>query len=75
MFAWKNLSGSRLAAHLCWIPPRLAYWLIRGRINFALGLVSALARWGEIRRARQAMAVGQGSWTLRQEAFFRRFQW
>src|SRR5206468_3980661 len=27
LFAWKNLRGTRLAAHLCWIPPRLLYWL------------------------------------------------
>jgi N-acetylglucosaminyl-diphospho-decaprenol L-rhamnosyltransferase len=75
VFAWKNLSGSRLAAHLGWVPLRLFYWVARGRINFVLGLVSALARWSEILRARRAMAVGQGTWTLRQEAFFRRFEW
>lgn len=75
VFAWKNLAGSRLAAHLCWVPLRLAFWLVRGRLNLARSLFEALARWSEIRRARQAMAVGQGTWTVRQEAFFHRFQW
>jgi N-acetylglucosaminyl-diphospho-decaprenol L-rhamnosyltransferase len=75
VFAWKNLAGSRLLAHLCWVPPRLAYWLIRGRVHFARALFEALTRWGEIHRSRRAMAVGRGSWTIRQEGFFHRFQW
>jgi hypothetical protein len=28
-----------------------------------------------VRLARRALAVGQGSWIARQEAFFQRFQW
>ncbi|MGC8638619.1 MAG: glycosyltransferase [Isosphaeraceae bacterium] len=75
VFAWKNLSGGRLVAHFCWILPRLAYWFLRGRAHFVRGLFEALACWSEIRRARRSMAVGHGSWTLRQEAFFHRFQW
>ncbi len=75
LFAWKNLAGTRLAAHLLWIPIRLGYWLVRGRIHLAIGLLSALRRWSDVRLARRALAVGQGSWIERQEAFFRRFQW
>jgi GT2 family glycosyltransferase len=75
LFAWKNLSGSRLAESLYWIPARLVYWLLQGRIRLAGGLVSALFRVNEIRQKREKMAVGQGSWVDRQEAFFRRFQW
>lgn len=75
LFAWKNLAGARLAAHLCWTPLRLGYWLIRGRTRLALALFQAVSRWVEIRRARHALGVGQGSWVLRQEEFFRRFDW
>ena len=75
LFAWKNLAGTRLAAHLLWIPIRLGYWLASGRIHLALSLLSALRRWSDVRLARRALAVGQGSWIERQEAFFRRFQW
>jgi N-acetylglucosaminyl-diphospho-decaprenol L-rhamnosyltransferase len=75
IFAWKNLGGFRLAAHLFWVPVRLAYTLLRGRMSFTLSLISALGRWHEIRSARQALAVGQGSWIERQEAFFRQFEW
>jgi hypothetical protein len=37
-------------------------------------LFQAASRFGEVRRARRALAVGQGSWTVRQESFFQRFQ-
>jgi GT2 family glycosyltransferase len=75
LFAWKNLGGARLASHLCWSPARLSYWLLRGRPDFAMCLVSALRRWNEIRSARKLMAVGRGSWIQRQESFFSRFEW
>ena len=75
LFAWKNLAGARLAAHLFWIPIRLGYWLVRGRMNLALSFLSALRRWSDVRHARRALAVGHGPWVERQEAFFRRFQW
>ena len=75
LFAWKNLAGARLAAHLCWLPVRLWYWLLRGRLDFAMCVVSALLLWGKIRSARKLLAVGQGSWVQRQEAFFQRFEW
>jgi N-acetylglucosaminyl-diphospho-decaprenol L-rhamnosyltransferase len=75
LFAWKNLRGSRLAAHLCWIPPRLAYWLLRGRVDFVMSLFSALRRWNENCCSRETLTVGQGSRVKRQEAFFHRFEW
>jgi hypothetical protein len=75
LFAWKNLGGARLAAHLCWIPARLGYWLSRGQLDLAFALVEALRRWSEVRSARRRLGVGQGSWVKDQEAFFRRFEW
>jgi GT2 family glycosyltransferase len=75
LFAWKNLAGRRLASHLCWIPARLVYWLVRGRLDLASGLFAALRRWPAVRSIRQALTVGQGSWIERQEGFFRRFEW
>jgi GT2 family glycosyltransferase len=75
LFAWKNLSGRRLAAHLAWLPVRLAHALTTGRIGFAAALAGALARLGPVVAARRAMAVGRGDWEARQEAFFRRFAW
>jgi GT2 family glycosyltransferase len=75
LFAWKNLGGIRLAAHFCWIPARLGYWLARGRLDLALALIEALRRLSAVREARQALAVGRGSWVTKQESFFRRFAW
>jgi GT2 family glycosyltransferase len=75
LFAWKNLAGRRLAGHLCWIPARLLYWLVRGRLDLALSLVAATQRLNEVRSKRRALAVGEGSWVERQEGFFQRFQW
>lgn len=75
LFAWKNLRGSRLASHLCWIPPRLAYWLLRGRLDLAMSLFSAWNRRHEVRPQGHALALGRVSWIRRQEAFFRRFRW
>jgi N-acetylglucosaminyl-diphospho-decaprenol L-rhamnosyltransferase len=75
LFAWKNLAGFRLAAHLFWVPVRLGYWLLRGRIDLALSLAAAVQRCGAVGRARRRLAVGEGSWIERQEAFFRTFPW
>jgi N-acetylglucosaminyl-diphospho-decaprenol L-rhamnosyltransferase len=75
IFAWKNLGGRRLAAHLAWLPVRLAHDLASRRADFAVALVEALARLGRVRTARRALAVGSGRWIARQEAFFQRFQW
>ena len=50
------------------------YALLRGRLSFASGLFAALCRVVACWRP-GALAVGQGGWVERQEAFFRRFQW
>jgi hypothetical protein len=75
LFAWKNLSGPRLAAHLAWLPARLAYAVATSRAAFAVALFGALARFGPVWPARRVFAVGEEGWTTRQEAFFRRFRW
>lgn len=75
LFAWKNLSGRRLARHLAWLPLRLAAALGRGRPAFAGALVEALGRLGDVLESRRAMAVGAGTWGARQEEFFRQFGW
>src|SRR5262249_41027788 len=75
IFAWKNLAGRRLAAHLAWLPWRLRPATGGGRGGFATALVEALVRLGSVLRARRALAVGRGGWTSRQEAFFRQFGW
>lgn len=75
LFAWKNLSGRRLASHFGWLPVRLVHALATGRQTFVAALLDAIARLGEVRRSRRTLAVGHGSWTTRQESFFRRFEW
>jgi GT2 family glycosyltransferase len=76
LFAWKNLSGLRLAAHLAWLPIRLAHdVLITRRHSFAAAFLEALDRLRAVRSGRRALAVGRGTWTMRQESFFRRFRW
>jgi N-acetylglucosaminyl-diphospho-decaprenol L-rhamnosyltransferase len=74
LFAWKNLSGARLATHLAWLPVRLAYAMACRRV-FIAAFLEALMRLGDVALARRALAVGQGDWTARQEAFFERFRW
>lgn len=76
LFAWKNLGGLRLAAHLAWLPARGLHALFRRRAKtFASALAGALARLNEARAARTALSVGRGDWNARQEAYFRRFRW
>jgi N-acetylglucosaminyl-diphospho-decaprenol L-rhamnosyltransferase len=77
IFAWKNLAGLRLAAHLAWLPVRLALALTTRRSTFARAFVEAIARLGQVISSRRAMVltVGRGGWSARQEAFFRRFRW
>ena len=74
LFAWKNLSGPRLATHLAWLPARLAFALAARRTGFALALVEALGRLREVCAARRSLAVGRDGWLARQEAFFERFR-
>jgi N-acetylglucosaminyl-diphospho-decaprenol L-rhamnosyltransferase len=75
IFMWKNTGGARLLAHFLWLPVRIVLALLRGRYRFATGLVSALSQGRRVLSARRVLAVGQGGWVARQEAFFRRFQW
>ena len=75
IFMWKNTGGARLLRHFFWLPVRLAAALFLGRPNFVRGLLGALARVHQVLAARRALAVGQGGWVERQEAFFRRFDW
>jgi N-acetylglucosaminyl-diphospho-decaprenol L-rhamnosyltransferase len=75
IFAWKNLSGLRLATHLAWLPVRVVHALATGRRTFLTALMEAVSRLGTVRATRRALGVGEGSWTARQEAFFRRFSW
>lgn len=75
LFMWKNTAGARLLAHLLWLPVRLGASLVRGRLDFAAAMVEALARLGRVRASRRELAVGQGGWNARQEAFYRRFRW
>lgn len=76
LFAWKNLSGARLAGHLLWLPPRVAVALATRRTNFLLALAGALARLGAVAEARRVeMAAGDPGRVVRQEAFFERFSW
>ena len=74
LFAWKNLGGWRLAAHLAWLPARIAHALAGRRVGFVLALWEALGRLREVVKARRLLAVGRGGWTVRQEAFFERFR-
>lgn len=77
IFAWKNLAGRRLLAHLAWLPVRLAHALATRRKAFALAFVEAVARLGPITSSRRATAltVGRVGRSTRQEEFFRRFRW
>jgi GT2 family glycosyltransferase len=75
IFMWKNTGGARLLSHLLWLPIRIGFALVRGRTNFLLGLGSALGRSHRILAARRELAVGEGTWIDRQEAFYRRFEW
>ena len=76
LFAWKNLGGLRLLAHLAWLPARGVHALARGRIvAFARAIAGALRLLGEARAGRGELRVGLGDWNARQEEFFRRFRW
>jgi N-acetylglucosaminyl-diphospho-decaprenol L-rhamnosyltransferase len=75
IFMWKNISGARLLSHFLWLPIRLGHALLHGRFHFASALLAALRRCPRIWAGRRALAVGQGRWTQRQEAFYQRFQW
>jgi len=75
IFIWKNLSGGRLAGHLAWLPLRVLHALALGRWAFVEALAGAIRRLGPVLAARRESAVGRGTWSARQEAYFRRFRW
>jgi GT2 family glycosyltransferase len=75
IFMWKNTSGVRLLTHFLWLPLRIGHALLHGRLSIASGLLAAFSRGRRIIAARRALAVGQGDWNERQEAYFRRFAW
>lgn len=75
LFAWKNLSGRRLAGHLAWLPARLVRSVLTGRLGFVRAFAQALARLGPAIGARRAQAVGRAGWTGLQETFFRQFRY
>jgi GT2 family glycosyltransferase len=75
IFMWKNTAGARLLVHLLWLPVRTATALVRGRLSAVRALRGAMWRAPRILAARRALAVGQGGYVERQEAFFRRFRW
>lgn len=74
LFAWKNLGGPRLLAHLAWLPARLARAVLTGKLGFVRAFRQAVARLGPTLVARRDQAVGRDGWTIRQEAFFRQFR-
>jgi GT2 family glycosyltransferase len=74
-FAWKNLTGRRLAAHLAWLPVRLAYAAAACRPAFIQALWDALWHLPQVQSSRRALAVGHRGWSVRQESFFRQFEW
>ncbi len=75
IFAWKNLGGRRLLAHLAWLPARLARSIFSGDALFARAFGQAVRRLGAVRVERDRLKVGKGSWIARQEAFFTQFRW
>ncbi|MGG7377902.1 hypothetical protein ACQ7B2_03780, partial [Escherichia coli] len=58
IFAWKNLGGRRLLAHLAWLPARLLHALASRRFTFARAFVEAVARLGEVAKARRVVGGG-----------------
>jgi GT2 family glycosyltransferase len=75
IFMWKNTGGGRLLAHFLWLPVRIAYALLRGRLSFVRAFFAALGRSRRVWAGRRALAVGQGGYVPTQEAFFQRFEW
>lgn len=74
LFAWKNLGGFRLLAHLAWLPARLARAVLTGKFGFVHALREAIARLGPALERRCEQEVGRAGWTGRQESFFRQFR-
>jgi GT2 family glycosyltransferase len=75
LFCWKNLHGARLAAHLAWLPARLAFDLARGHGDGLRAVFEALGRLPEASAARRARTDPRPGRRGRQDRFFRRFAW
>ena len=75
LFCWKNLSGRRLLAHLAWLPIRLIHAAATGRNAYLSAFFQAVKRLGAVWRRRRSRSLDPALWTLRQEAYFRRFRW
>jgi len=73
LFCWKNLRGRRLAAHLAWLPIRLAHAVATGRSATLTAIGEALDRLDDARAARRSAGLGPAAYEARQEAFFRQF--
>ncbi len=66
---------SAVVGHFFWLPVRVAVRSLAGRPSFVAGYSGPFAACADqVLAARRALAVGQGGWIERQEAFFRRFQ-
>ena len=75
LFAWKNLRGARLLAHLAWLPLRAAWSLVARRPTFLFALIAALRRLPLALHSRRAVALAAIHWKARQDSFFQQFQW
>ena len=75
LFAWKNLRGLRLIEHLLWVPARLVYWLMRGRLDLVGSLAAAVRQFALAAATQQQPILCNQARIAQQEAFFRRFQW
>ena len=75
IFMWKNTAGARLLAALAWLPVRLGATLAARAIQLRGGRDRGPGPARPVLAARRALAVGDGGWIERQEAFFRRFRW
>jgi GT2 family glycosyltransferase len=75
LFAWKNLTGPRLWAHLAWLPARLLWAVGQGKREFMAALADACARLPETLRARRRLRSQVAHWNARQESFLQEFGW
>lgn len=75
IFAWKNLRGRRLLAHVAWLPVRLSRSLALGRLGFARSFADALARLSNVLESRRAQSPRHAELVQRQEAYFHQFRW
>ncbi len=83
LFAWKNLSGSRLAGHLGWLPVRLLYATLTRRNEFLQAFKDAIRMIRSVHAARKRAVVVLATVNevtikerqKRQEAYFHHYRW